>query len=109
MRGELSASLTVTDAIILMGEGIPGALNVLTEIAGTPMGVITIMILDDMNIRGGQIWAGYNDFCGRDLDKFIGRVTGRDDKLIGFLNLDMSRPEGEIVVKSGASLKRYNK
>jgi hypothetical protein len=58
------------DTLILMAEGNPGALNVLIELEKSD-NLVWAMHLDDMNIRGTQIWLGYKDYCKQDLNKFV--------------------------------------
>lgn len=45
-----------------------------------------ILDLDDMNIRGTQIWVGYSDYCGKDIAKFKELVRARDHKMIAHIN-----------------------
>lgn len=71
-------------AIMKMGKGNPGALTVMFEMVKVKdhNGIIAIMHLDDMNIRGELIWIGYNDYCKRDVVKFIECSINRDKGML---------------------------
>lgn len=58
------------------------------------LGVILLCHLDDMNIRGSQIWIGYKYHCGQDLDRFMGCVTSRNEDMIAKIN-EMNQGQGE--------------
>lgn len=49
-------------------------------------GLGIILNLDDMNIRGSQIWLGYKDHCGQDLEVFKKAIDDRDPKMIELIN-----------------------
>ncbi|GAH39533.1 unnamed protein product, partial [marine sediment metagenome] len=76
-REELRLNDNLMDWMVKMAEGNPGVLSVLLtalkEKGAQEMGEL-VLFLDDMNIRGTQIWLGYKDCCGCDLDKFIGCI-----------------------------------
>jgi hypothetical protein len=98
------------DITVKMSEGIPGAivvLNKLTEVLGLSVGVMTILSLDDMNIRGSQIWVGFKDFCGEDIHRFIKAIQNRDPNMVAAINIGCVRgKETEAAVCSGASFTR---
>lgn len=78
----------VGDVLMKMAEGNPGAITVMMnimKIAGQD-GVFYLLHLDDMNIRGTQIWIGYKDYCGEDINKFIECIKGRDKKMVDCIN-----------------------
>ncbi len=83
-------------------EGNPGALRVLMELGRSRPSSITnvILDLDDMNIRGEQIWVAYKDFSKGDIDKFITSVTERNLEMINIINREC--PDHKAV-KSGYS------
>ena len=56
-----------------MSEGNPGAITVMTEMIKKDLlsGMASIFIIDDMNIRGSQIWICYKDVCNCDIDKLM--------------------------------------
>ena len=41
-------------------------------------GIFDILSLDDMNMRGSQIWVAYKDHCGQDIEKFIACIKERE-------------------------------
>jgi hypothetical protein len=97
-RAIVPEGFPLTDFIILLCEGNPGAANVLGEIAATKnFGVITdaepiFRQLVDMNIRGMQIWCAYKDLCASDLNEFVDKVMTRDATLVQQLNGIMYLP-----------------
>ena len=84
-RKEMSLDMSLMDVTVLMAEGNPGALNVLTQLIKVD-GAIWMMHLDDMNIRGTQIWIGYKDHCKQDLDQFIACIKARDPGMVKCIN-----------------------
>jgi len=84
-REELRINEKLMDWMVKMAEGNPGALTVLLtamkEKGAQEIGEL-ILFLDDMNIRGTQIWIGYKDHCGCDIDKFIGCIKEKDQVMI---------------------------
>lgn len=98
--------LSVMDSLIELAEGNPGAASILARIAAQdgPSSVVDLLHLDDMNIRGVQIWVGYKDHCNSDLDKFLELVRKRDPGLIATINRESG--SREIAVASGASFLR---
>ena len=76
--GTLTKDMSMADAVTLLVDGHPGALYVLAEIyrwSEDPLRVI--LILDDMNLRGADIWELYRDVCDENIVAFIGQVLGR--------------------------------
>ena len=71
---------TLKDLIIDMCEGNPGGLNVLMMLVtnGRPEMVVT---LNEMGIRGSQIWIAYKDHCDQNLMELILRIGIRDPSL----------------------------
>ena len=61
------------DVLHKMGEGNPGALNVLLALMKreTPDGVGTILLFDTLNIYGARIYQLWNDCCDRDLERVL--------------------------------------
>lgn len=92
------------DDIITMSEGNPGAAVALAAIMKFEgeMGYMTILNLDDMNIRGAQIWICYKDFCKCEVDQFIKRIKARDPAMIYFVNQHRGH-DGYKAVDGGAS------
>jgi hypothetical protein len=88
-----------------IAEGNPGGFTAAMLIF-EKAGPIPLLILDDMNIRGTQIWVGYKDVCGGDLDLFLEKITARDDAMIEAINEEGRRGNHPfLAVKHGASFK----
>lgn len=88
-REELRLNDNLMDWIVKMAEGNPGALTVLLtamkEKGAQEIGEL-ILFMDDMNIRGSQIWLGYKDCCGCDIGKFVGCIKEKDQGMIDMIN-----------------------
>jgi len=106
-RKEISLTSNIIDLIFKMSEGNPGAITVLIEILAKKDGILYILGLDDMNIRGWQIWMGYKDYCKCDIVKFIECIQNREDKMILAINNEAIRMGSPLrAVKMGASFNR---
>lgn len=105
MRTSIPPSVSAIELAVIMSEGNPGALSVLIAIIHKDpvKGMFDILHLDDMNIRGPQIWIGYKDHCGQDLDRFLKALRERDAEMISKIN--KNHPE-ELAVEGGASFER---
>lgn len=101
MRDSIKFTDSLRDVIVKMCEGNPGALSVLMELAkrGTD-GFITMLDLDDMNLRGPAIWVAYKDFCAHDIDKLTAACRSRDPEMVKAVNQEL--PDRRCVV-GGAS------
>ena len=104
MRENITVMDTPISIMTKMSEGNPGGMTVLMKIFEADMnaGIMTILGLDDMNIWGSQIWVGYKDHCGENLEKFIECVGERDAEMVKTINSQCP----ETAVTSGASFKR---
>jgi hypothetical protein len=103
-RKEIGLNMSIMEALILMSEGNPGAATVLAELAKREDGFIWILSLDDMNIRGTQIWVGYKDVCESNIEKFIEAIKKRDKKMIDYINEVGEKGNHQYkAVESGAS------
>lgn len=97
------------EMIATMSEGNPGALSVLAQLAedGEDNGFMKMLGLDDMNIRGQQIWVGYKDHCKEDLETFKQAIHVRDEDMVHTINQNCMYPGfTEEAVASGASFGR---
>lgn len=97
--------MSVTELIVLMAEGNAGATVAMGEIMKADvgeLGYVDILYLDDMNIRGAQIWICYKDFCNCDVKNFLTRIQARDPAMIHFVNNHRGH-EGHKAVTNGAS------
>lgn len=94
-RKDLTLDMPVMDMMTAMCEGNFGALTVVIKIMKQEVDfVILLCHLDDMNIRGSQIWIGYKYHCGQDLDRFIGYITSRNEEMIAKIN-EMNQRQGD--------------
>ena len=55
------------------------------RIYGKP-GIRYILILDDMNIRGAQIFIGYKQHCHSDINRFVECIEKRCPELVETIN-----------------------
>lgn len=105
-RMNLTGNTGFIEFIDQMSEGNPGASVVLmSAIDGKAVaGFMNILNLDDMNIRGTQIWLGFKDYCKEDLKLFWESVQNRDANLVEAINRENAKQNGKYkAVVSGAS------
>lgn len=109
MREPINLMENTKAVLIKMSEGNPGAITVLMGLIGRddPSALMTVLSLDDMNMRGGQIWVGYKDYCGEDIEKFAQCINDRDSGMVAVVNSECFVPGeegyGEKAVTAGAS------
>lgn len=108
MREAINLSDSTKDVVMKMAEGNPGAISVLTQLLNSddPAALMLLLDLDDMNIRGSQIWVGYKDHCGEDLEKFTQAIRDRDRAMVDAINAECWRIKDgyrEQAVTGGAS------
>jgi len=66
--------------------------------------------LDDMNIRGGQIWLAY-EYCNKNIETLMDYITNRDVKMVNSINEQLSKlnqpniPKAEIYGASDRSVR----
>ena len=109
MRKKIDLGMSSQDVLSIMSEGNPGALMVLGQLLKDPTTVQYIFGLDDMNIRGGQIWLGFKDVCKQDFTVFMEKIKTRDQGMVDYINNYMKNPLAncsEIAVTNGASFTR---
>lgn len=87
-RKKLHLKMTVHDIILEMSEGNPGGMTVIMKMINVDMDrfVTCILQADKLNIRGEQIWAGYKDWAGMDIQKFMGGLEKHDMEMISVIN-----------------------
>ena len=95
--GVVTLKDSIHEAVFKMSEGNPGAITVMARLLkeaplidldsadsqSLNMGIIPILALDDMGIRGSGIWILYKDICGMDLVKLVALIRSVQ---LGFLN-----------------------
>lgn len=76
------------DIAIKMSQGNPGALTVIANLLKEDpmMGIMDVLHLDDMGMRGPQIWVAFKDHCGQDLDKLRTALRARDKTMVETVN-----------------------
>lgn len=74
------------DVLIKMSQGNPGALTALYELMKLDNGLLSILKLDSMQIRGCLIWIGYSDHCKKDIHKFHDYIMQRNPAMLKEIN-----------------------
>jgi len=107
MRKKITLDMTTKALAVEMSEGNPGGLSVVAALLKRELpGLMCLLNLDDMNIRGCQIWVGFKDYCKEDLDTFIKAAQERDPKMVTMINANCLYDDYvEKAVTSGASYK----
>lgn len=106
-RSQINLEWSIKDLIAFMSEGNPGGLNAMLGMLHTSdvnTTVHTILIMDDMNIRGPQIWVALK--CSGSVEELMNRIKNRDAKLVEQINEDMGEDYPWKATTSGGSLDR---
>lgn len=87
-RLEINADDSLREVIIKAAEDNPAAVKVLMRIMRKLgyEGISVILQMDDMNMRGAQIFVGYKYHCRGNLDHFIECIKNRDVKMLETIN-----------------------
>jgi len=102
-RKKIEGNMSVIEVVTTMTEGNPGAIRVCSELLKSPdhSGLMLILDMDDMNIRGSDIWIAYKDFCKENIQYLKDCLCNRDKALVSFMN---ASPEVKArIVTGGAS------
>jgi len=100
MREPLDWEKETEEVLVLMSEGNPRALHVLTEIVSkNAVGAQIILDMDDMNIRGIQIEVGVKACLGS-IKRFVNMVYHRTPWLVHEINKEVHHHKA---VEQGAS------
>lgn len=100
-RTKLELSDTTQDVVIKLSEGNPGGLTVIVSMLKEERedSLLLLLSMDDMNIRGSQIWIAFKDYINKlikDKDERIGEDWD-ESKRVGFLmDLIMKRDKGMV-------------
>lgn len=107
MRQKITLDMDTMTLATEMSEGNPGGLSVVVALLKKELpGLMCLLNLDDMNIRGCQIWVGYKDYCKEDLNAFIKAAQERDPKMVEMINANcLYDGYTEMAVTGGASYK----
>lgn len=103
-RKKIQLDMNGEELLMLMAEGNPGAISVLMKIMVQDL--LLLLTMDDMNIRGPQVWVGYKDHCGQDLERFMECIRNRDMDMVSTINEQMMYPGSgfdQLAVDRGAS------
>lgn len=106
-REKIELDDSIIDIIVKMSEGVPGAIVGLTKLIKSDKdGFILMLGLDDMNIRGSQIWEAYKYLYNENGEKFAQAIKARDKHMVDFINQEIATIGGEKAVTGGASFDR---
>ena len=106
-RPKIELEDTMFDAIYKISEGVPGAMVGITKLMESDeAGFMLLLGLDDMNIRGSQVWEAYKYLYNEAAKKFAKAVKYRDKNMVDFINQEMASVGGEKAVTGGASFDR---
>lgn len=88
VRIEINSDDSLREVLLKMSEENPSAMRVMLKIIERlgNSGFSFLLQLDDMNIRGMQIFVGYKYHCGGDLDQFIKCVQEGDPRMVETIN-----------------------
>lgn len=107
-RPKLDLNDTMIENIMKMTDGNPDAIVGLTSmLKADKTGGMLLLGLDDMNIRGSQIWEAYKYLYHEDGEKFAKAVSKRDPKMVDFINQELASVGGEKAVTGGALCDRH--
>ena len=78
---------TTMSACVKLGEGNPGALRVCAQILkeNPKDGILDLLHMDDMGMKGPAIWIGFKDYAGQDLTKFIQAIRSRSQEMVSVI------------------------
>ena len=102
IREKIRLDSDLTEMMFQMSEGNPGALTVLIGLLKDDLisGMIDVLHLDDMGMRGPQIWVAFKDHCKSDIPTFRAALKSRDKEMIATVNREC--PDQQAVT-GGAS------
>jgi hypothetical protein len=84
-RSPIEVNDTNAALIGKMAEGNTAGLTVVLDIMKRG-DIRPLLSLDDMNMRGDQIWYAYRYHCGQDMDLFLEKVRARDPEMVDAVN-----------------------
>ena len=106
-RPKIQLEDTMFDVIYKMSEGLPGAIVGITALMNADSnGFMLLLGLDDMNIRGSQIWEAYKYLYHEDGKKFAEAIINRREDIVDFVNQELASVGKEKSVTGGASFDR---
>ena len=110
VRQEITNNDKLEDVIKKMTEGVPGASVILANATNqNALGWFLVLELDSMNMRGSQIWLGYKDYCGEDVDLFWDCVKKHDAQMVEAVNIETAKcGQKDKAVQIGGSSHKEN-
>ena len=109
-REKIDINDTMIETYMKMAEENPGAMTAMGALTREdPMAFMLIFGLDDMNIRGSQIWQVYKYYCNEDVEKFKEVIHNRDADMVQYINEQNAAEGQEKAVSGGASFDRSKK
>ena len=87
-REQIKLNGTTMDMVMTLSEGNPDAIRIISQLLACEGGFIDVLNLDDMNIRGEQIWVAYKDHCKGDLEELRRLIRARDQGLVDTVNAE---------------------
>lgn len=88
-RPPINTQWDFSELLAFISEGNPGALNVMMQMResfGYGETMMQVLHIDDMNIRGCQIWVAYKDGCASDVTVLRDKILSRDQELVDIVN-----------------------
>ena len=70
MAEKINGSMNMMEMVMAMSEGNPGTMSVIMGMMQNPAGLLDILMLDSMDIRGSHLYMLNSDCCRRDPAKF---------------------------------------
>lgn len=104
-RVPLRVGITVKEAIMTLSEGNPGSINVMCQFLHLPECAELLMTLDEMNLRGRQIFVAYRLGSNQNMLQFIDNLKQRNQLMCDIVNdaCINHRFKERAVVKRGRS------
>jgi hypothetical protein len=84
-RAPIRPDMNVSDLLVCLSEGNPGGLTVLRKLIDEGE-IYTILALDNMNIRGPQLWVLFKDLAKGDLQMVKHFVETRSPEWVKHIN-----------------------
>ncbi len=90
---KISVNDDTIDVVTKITQSNFGALMVINQfIELYPKSVLAkIIILEELNLHGPEIWIGYKDYCGQDINKFIECLDKRDMEMMAMIKKEMGQ------------------
>lgn len=97
-KGKITNNMSFVEMMSVMSEGNPGALTVLMQMQQYKNGMLYILLLDSLDIRGSKIWMLYSDSCDKNVGKYNRTLMAlkcgaySEEEIQGNLKLNSSIP-----------------